>query len=196
MPWAPADPPAPNVAWNGPLAAGGPAPPAGPGPTVINPGDRPTRTALDVLLPVASGQAPASLNLNLTRPVSWLLASESPFRASLGARETSVSCRSLSLFVHVDADGSRPSLKSKCGVRSPCTSVVNPHTVNTAGLTPRWGFPMAASADAMSRSSAQRSCERRRATARRSLGACGVGHSVRVRACDQAQRALWIMRRW
>ena len=36
----------------------------------------------------------------------------------------------------------------------PCTSVVNPHTVNTAGLTPKWGFPMAVSADAMLTSSA------------------------------------------
>jgi hypothetical protein len=29
--------------------------------------------------------------------------------------------------------------------------------------------------------------------AARSRGACGVGHSVRVRGCDQAQRALWII---
>ena len=85
------------------------------------------------------------------------LDSDSGSKLSLSAWEcedlffTAEGAGSLSPFVHVDTDGSRPSFSEETGcVRSPTwTSVANPHTVNMAGLTPKWGYPVAASADAM-----------------------------------------------
>jgi len=46
--------------------------------------------------------------------------------------------------MHVDADGNRSSSLNENMLRSEptCTSVANPHTVNTwRGLTPKWGLP-------------------------------------------------------
>ena len=62
---------------------------------------------------------------------------------SLGARETFVYFSSLSPFVHVDADGSRPSSLKESMLRSEtdCTSVANPHTVNNGGAYPQVALP-------------------------------------------------------